>query len=61
MVATCPTDQEIKNCEPHKVEEWRWFHLYDLPEGLFLPLKHLADGKGYGKNLKILDYEGVEE
>lgn len=61
MLATYPNSQEIKNCEPHKVEEWQWVQLFNLPDNLFLPLKNLVDGKGYGKKLQILDYETIKE
>jgi ADP-ribose pyrophosphatase YjhB (NUDIX family)/RimJ/RimL family protein N-acetyltransferase len=52
MRAELTTDQMIKNLEPHKNEEWRWFSLEDMPEPLFLPLAQLLDGKAYGKYTK---------
>lgn len=50
MSADMPKNQKIKNLEPHKIEEWKWFNLLYLPKGLFLPLKNLILGKYYGSN-----------
>ena len=33
----------VENKEPHKCEEWKWFDLNDLPEPLFLPIKHMKE------------------
>lgn len=51
MTAKYPRDQQLRNCEPHKVEQWQWFSLNNLPTDLFLPLKHLVAKQGYGKEL----------
>jgi 8-oxo-dGTP diphosphatase len=32
-------DGEVENMEPHKIDEWRWFDLDDVPENLFGPTK----------------------
>ncbi len=48
MMATFPLDQVIKNCEPHKVKEWEWFALNNLPAELFFPFKQFLSNKGYG-------------
>lgn len=59
MKAHIGNTQIVQNLEPHKVEYWGWFHLKNLPEHLFLPLKQLSSGFAYGQtldmqNLKIL-------
>jgi 8-oxo-dGTP diphosphatase len=59
MTANYPSHQEVRNLEPHKVEEWLWFSLSDLPHGLFLPLKQLVAGKAYGEKLNFLVNEIV--
>jgi 8-oxo-dGTP diphosphatase len=58
LTAACPINQVVKNCEPEKVEEWRWFDLDNLPSNLFLPLQQLVNDRGYGKRLvnRRLDY-----
>jgi hypothetical protein len=48
MKASCRQNQEIINCEPHKIIEWKWFVISALPEPLFLPLQQLVEGKAYG-------------
>ena len=44
-------DGELKNMEPHKQNEWRWFDVTALPEPLFLPSKvtieNFVNGKFY--------------
>jgi 8-oxo-dGTP diphosphatase len=40
----------IGNMEPEKSENWEWFHLSNLPDSLFIPLRNLVDGKVYGRN-----------
>ena len=47
MTANITKNQSVINLEPHKVEEWHWFNLLDLPELLFLPLKNLILGHYY--------------
>lgn len=51
MKVDFPQDQEIKNNEPDKVEEWQWFELSNLPLNLFLPLEKLINNKSYGCKL----------
>lgn len=48
MKAKLPAGQEVQNLEPHKIERWGWFGRESLPKDLFLPLKNLLDGRGYG-------------
>ena len=49
MRVTYPKNQRVINLEPHKVEQWEWFSLDALSKlELFLPLKQLICGKGYG-------------
>ena len=48
MRANYTLEQRIENKEPHKIEEWLWFDTNNLPAPLFLPLKQLIEGKGYG-------------
>lgn len=48
-----PKGQIVQNLEPHKVEDWQWFDLDELPEHLFLPLKQLSFGLAYGNNSAI--------
>jgi 8-oxo-dGTP diphosphatase len=48
MQARVSKDQKVQNLEPHKMEEWRWFDLTNLPDNLFLPLRQLLSGKAYG-------------
>jgi 8-oxo-dGTP diphosphatase len=43
LTAHCPTGVEPKRLEPEKCAEWRWF--LDLPNNLFLPLRHLYGDK----------------
>ncbi len=54
MTARLSNNQAIQNLEPHKVEDWQWFSLDALPEDLFLPLKSLKAGFGYGNKLEEL-------
>jgi 8-oxo-dGTP diphosphatase len=49
MTAKYPLNQDIHNCEPHKVEDWQWFSIKDLPKNLFLTLKQLIDQEGIKK------------
>lgn len=49
MRADYMLEQMIENKEPHKIEEWLWFDINKLPVPLFLPLRQLIEGKGYGK------------
>lgn len=44
--------QVVQNLEPHKVEDWQWFSLQELPVHLFLPLKQLNSGLAYGNQLE---------
>ncbi|MDN3504044.1 MAG: DUF1937 family protein [Rhabdochlamydiaceae bacterium] len=37
---------EVKNLEPHKCEEWKWFDYYDLPSPLYISMRNLI-GKGH--------------
>lgn len=53
MKANLSNHQVVQNLEPHKVEDWQWFDLEELPEHLFLPLKQLISGLGYGNTLAI--------
>lgn len=55
MMVNYPSNQEITNCEPDKTEEWQWFHINNLPIGLFLPLKQLVAENGYGNNFSTLN------
>jgi len=48
MKAKLTSNQQIKNCEPHKAKNWQWFKLDELPSPLFLPLRKLVDKNGYG-------------
>jgi 8-oxo-dGTP diphosphatase len=32
---------DLKNLEPHKCDEWRWFGWDELPSPVFLPLENL--------------------
>jgi 8-oxo-dGTP diphosphatase len=38
MKVLCPEGHVPEVCEPHKMTEWQWFALDNLPEKLFLPL-----------------------
>lgn len=46
-----PKEQVVQNCEPEKLEEWKWFNMDNLPNNLFLPLQRLLDGKVHGPGL----------
>ncbi len=61
MQAYLSDDQRVKNLEPHKVENWEWFHINDLPPHLFLPLKQLFSGFAYGQTLDIENLQILEE
>lgn len=50
MTANMPSNQNLVNLEPDKIEEWIWFDLVNLPTKLFLPLQNLISGKGYESN-----------
>lgn len=54
MTARLRNNQTVQNLEPHKVEDWQWFSLDALPEDLFLTLKSLKAGLGYGNKLEEL-------
>nr|WP_218460655.1 NUDIX hydrolase [Rickettsia sp. TH2014] len=43
LKAHCLNEHELQNLEPHKVENWQWFALDNLPPNLFLPLKRLIE------------------
>ena len=47
MKATLAPNQHVKNCEPHKAKNWRWFTLDQLPSPLFLPLDKLINRDAY--------------
>jgi 8-oxo-dGTP diphosphatase len=47
MKADLTANQQARNLEPYKVEEWQWFFLNELPEHLFLPLEQLLSGRAY--------------
>ena len=34
-------DMTIKNMEPEKISQWKWFDWNDLPENIFLSMKNL--------------------
>lgn len=40
MKVVCSSTQVVVNKEPHKIDEWKWFDIEQLPENLFLPLNH---------------------
>lgn len=47
---TCLThNPQVTSCESHKISEWRWLNLSNLPADLFLPLAHLLAKSHYGK------------
>ena len=39
--------QQVKNMEPDKVAEWRWFNMNNLPDKLFLPLYNFLKNEAY--------------
>lgn len=47
LKAHCLNEHELRNLEPHKIENWLWFALNNLPVNLFPPLKKLIDKKCY--------------
>jgi 8-oxo-dGTP diphosphatase len=51
MKANLTGHQIVQNLEPHKVEDWQWFYLKELPEHLFLPLRQLISGLAYGNTI----------
>jgi 8-oxo-dGTP diphosphatase len=51
-----PHGQEVRNLEPHKIEQWQWFELHKLPENLFLPLTQLVAAQAYGTKTETLGY-----
>lgn len=53
MRAQYPKHQPIKNQEPHKILDWQWFKLSELPKSVFLPLNNLINHKKYGNSLDI--------
>lgn len=44
---------ELKNMEPEKCYEWKWFNLSDLPDGIFFG--HIKIINGVLNNLKFVD------
>jgi 8-oxo-dGTP diphosphatase len=34
----CPRPSELRNLEPHKHSEWKWFHLNELPADMWEPM-----------------------
>lgn len=46
LKASLPPYQQVSNCEPHKILEWGWFCLNNLPSPLFLPLKNFLQQAG---------------
>lgn len=61
MRAHLSEGQIVQNLEPHKVENWKWFHINDLPHHLFLPLKQLYSGFAYGHSLDIENLQILDE
>lgn len=61
MKAHLSDGQIVRNLEPHKVENWEWFHVNDLPNHLFLPLKQLSSGFAYGQSLEMQNLPILEE
>lgn len=57
MTAFCPLDQAVQNLEPHKVQHWQWFDMNNLPTDLFLPMKQLVAGRGYGEGIELMKNE----
>lgn len=53
MKAYLVDDQVPQNLEPHKTENWQWFHLEELPEHLFFSLEQLFSGLAYGSMLNV--------
>jgi len=47
MKSKYPQEQSIINLEPTKTLNWQWFNLNNLPDTLFLPLKHLLKDQKY--------------
>ncbi len=43
LVLTAHADGEPQLLEPHKCERWEWFSWDELPQPLFLPLRHLKE------------------
>lgn len=43
MRAKYISGQEIINSEPDKISSWKWFDMANLPDNLFLPLRHLFE------------------
>lgn len=40
--------QPILHKERHKITEWQWFDLNDLPKNIFPPFKRVLSDEGYG-------------
>ena len=55
MKVIYPEDQQVRNLEPHNLEQWRWFNVNELPDDLFLPLRQLVNDKNYGKKLLFIN------
>ena len=43
----------------HEMSETRWWSADSLPSDLFLSLRHLVDGRGYGADISGRDYVGA--
>jgi len=45
MKCRFPETQMVQNLEPHKISTWKWFDWNNLPDNMFLAMKHLKDTK----------------